>query len=424
MIDHYANQAEQDCKPQHEAINKMTETNQKRVLDAFKQHRISDSHFHSTSGYGYDDMGREGLEAIYAEIFGGEDALVRPQIVSGTHAISTALSGMLRPGDELLYITGHPYDTLEEVIGTRGAAHGSLKDFGVSYNEVPLAENGSIDFDGVRAAINGQTKVIGIQRSKGYDDRPSFTIHDIAQMVAFVKNIDESLIVFVDNCYGEFVEDQEPLHIGADVIAGSLIKNPGGGIVRAGGYIVGRHDLIEQCANRLTAPGLGKETGATFNMLQEMYQGLFLAPLIVSEALKGAVFTSRFLELLGFKTMPHYQAKRTDLIQSVELGDKDLMIALCQGIQTHSPVNSFVAPFPSAMPGYDHDVIMAAGTFIQGSSIELSADGPVIPPYMVFLQGGLTYAHVKIAVIQTIKDLTDQGYSFQGSQPERSGKYS
>ncbi|WP_217585529.1 aminotransferase class I/II-fold pyridoxal phosphate-dependent enzyme [Lentibacillus saliphilus] len=419
MIDNIAQQAEQDCKLQHEQVNQMAERNQKRVLEAFKLHRISDSHFHSTSGYGYDDIGRDGLEAVYASIFGGEDALVRPQIVSGTHAISTALSGVLRPGDELLYITGHPYDTLEEVIGTRGNASGSLKSFGITYNEVALSEDGTVDFDGIQKAIHSETKVIGIQRSKGYDDRPSFTIHDIAEMVHFVKQIREDLIIFVDNCYGEFVEDQEPLHVGADLIAGSLIKNPGGGIVRAGGYIVGREDLINQCANRLTAPGLGKETGATFNMLQEMYQGLFLAPLIVGEAVKGAIFTSRFLELLNFKTTPHYQSKRTDLIQSVTLNDKDLMVALCQAIQAQSPINSFVAPYPSDMPGYDHDVIMAAGTFIQGSSIELSADGPIKAPYIVFIQGGLTYAHVKIAVVEAIKDLISKGYPIQVSHIER-----
>ncbi|TQS75476.1 methionine gamma-lyase family protein [Ornithinibacillus gellani] len=410
MIEQLIQQAEADCMSIHHDINKRVELNQKRVLDAFKENRVSDSHFNSTSGYGYDDMGRDTLEAVYADVFGGEAALVRPQLVSGTHAISTALFGLLRPGDELLYITGKPYDTLEQVIGTTGDNTGSLKNFGVDYNEVPLQPDGGIDYDGIRKAINEHTKVIGIQRSKGYDDRPSFTIEAIADMIQYIRTIDPKLIVFVDNCYGEFVEEREPLHVGADVIAGSLIKNPGGGIVRAGGYIAGREELILQCANRLTAPGLGKEMGATFSLLQEMYQGFFLAPMIVGEALKGAVFSSRFLELCGYETSPHYQAKRTDLIQSVALHDKDRMIAFCQAIQEYSPVNSHFTPYPSDMPGYEDEVIMAAGTFIQGSSIELSADGPIREPYLVFIQGGLTYAHVKIAVVETVKKMQEMGF--------------
>jgi cystathionine beta-lyase family protein involved in aluminum resistance len=414
MIDEIVKQAEASCSKQHHEINSTVEINQKRVLNAFINHRISDSHFSSTSGYGYDDLGRDALEAVYADVFGGEDALVRPQIVSGTHAISTALFGLLRPGDELLYITGKPYDTLEEVIGIRGNNAGSLMDYQIKYNQIALNDNGTIDYDGIKRAVSSDTKVIGIQRSKGYDDRPSFTIDDIKEMVAFIKGIDEQLIVFVDNCYGEFVEAKEPMHVGADIIAGSLIKNPGGGIVRAGGYIVGSERLIEQCANRLTAPGLGKETGATFNMLQEMYQGFFLAPHIVGEALKGAVFTSRLLELLGYKTSPHYQTKRTDLIQSVTFNNPEHMIAFCQAIQQHSPVNSYVTPYASEMPGYDDKVIMAAGTFIQGSSIELSADGPIKAPYIAFVQGGLTYAHVKIALIESIKIMAEKGYLLHG----------
>ncbi len=414
MIDEIVKQAEASCSKQHHEINSTVEINQKRVLNAFINHRISDSHFSSTSGYGYDDLGRDALEAVYADVFGGEDALVRPQIVSGTHAISTALFGLLRPGDELLYITGKPYDTLEEVIGIRGNNAGSLMDYQIKYNQIALNDNGTIDYYGIKRAVSSDTKVIGIQRSKGYDDRPSFTIDDIKEMVAFIKGIDEQLIVFVDNCYGEFVEAKEPMHVGADIIAGSLIKNPGGGIVRAGGYIVGSERLIEQCANRLTAPGLGKETGATFNMLQEMYQGFFLAPHIVGEALKGAVFTSRLLELLGYKTSPHYQTKRTDLIQSVTFNNPEHMIAFCQAIQQHSPVNSYVTPYASEMPGYDDKVIMAAGTFIQGSSIELSADGPIKAPYIAFVQGGLTYAHVKIALIESIKIMAEKGYLLHG----------
>lgn len=410
MIDKLVYKAEIDCREQHEQISRIAEKNQKRVLDAFIKNRISDSHFNSTSGYGYDDLGREGLEAVYAETFGGEDALVRPQLVSGTHAISTALFGLLRPGDELIYITGKPYDTLHGVIGKGGSDTGSLRDFGVLYNEVPLTEEGSIDYPQVKEAISGKTKVVGIQRSKGYDDRPSFSIEEISKMVEFVKGIDSRIVIFVDNCYGEFVEEKEPLHVGADIMAGSLIKNPGGGIVRAGGYIAGRKDLVELCAHRLTAPGLGKETGATLHMLQEMYQGFFLAPHTVSEALKGAVLTARFLELAGFETSPAYNTVRTDLIQSVTFSDAEKMVAFCQAIQMNSPVNSYVTPYPSEMPGYDDKVIMAAGTFIQGASIELSADGPLRPPYTAFVQGGLTYAHVKIAVAAAVRFLESKGF--------------
>jgi len=407
MIEQFVRQAEKDCRAQFDKADKHVEINQERVLNAFRNKKVSDSHFNSTTGYGYDDAGREVLEAVYADVFGGEDALVRPQIVSGTHAITTALFGILRPGDELLYITGAPYDTLEEVVGTRGQNSGSLKDWGVLYNEAGLKADGSVDQELVKQLIRTETKVIGIQRSKGYQDRPSFTIAQIEEMIRFVKSINPELIVFVDNCYGEFVEDREPLHVGADLIAGSLIKNPGGGIVRAGGYIAGKHHLIEQCANRLTAPGLGKETGATQNMLQEMFQGFFLAPLIVGEALKGAVFTSRLLELAGYATAPHYQADRTDLIQSVTFGNSEEMIAFCQSIQEFSPVNAFVTPYPSSMPGYEDEVIMAAGTFIQGASIELTADGPIRPPYIAFIQGGLTLAHVKIAIRESLKKLLE-----------------
>ncbi|AXI09160.1 hypothetical protein CUC15_09575 [Oceanobacillus zhaokaii] len=410
MIEEIVKQAELDCSNEHQKMNEIVEINQKRVLDAFINNRISDSHFSSTTGYGYDDLGRDALESVYADVFGGEDALVRPQIVSGTHAIATTLFGLLRPNDQLIYITGKPYDTLEEVIGIRGNNAGSLKDYHIKYQEVSLGAEGAVDFLAVKRAITRDTKVIGIQRSKGYDDRPSFTINEIAEMVEFIKEIDSEIIIFVDNCYGEFVEVKEPLHVGVDIMAGSLIKNPGGGIVRAGGYIVGREDLIAQCANRLTAPGLGKETGATFNMLQEMYQGLFLAPHIVGQALKGAVFTARFLELIGFKTSPHYQADRTDLIQSVTFPDAEQMIAFCQEIQRNSPINSYVTPYPSEMPGYEDKVIMAAGTFIQGSSIELSADGPIRAPYTAFVQGGLTYEHVKIALIEAVKSLMNQGF--------------
>lgn len=408
MINELTNQAETDCQVRFTEINKMVEYNQRRVLEAFKTEQIGDHHFSSTDGYGYDDSGRDALEAVYANVFGGEDALVRPQLVSGTHAIATALFSLLRPGDELLYMTGSPYDTLEEVIGKRGNESGSLKEMHVSYDEVPLLAHGKVDFNEVAAAIKPTTKVIGIQRSKGYENRPSFTIAEIKEMIDFVKEIKKDVIVFVDNCYGEFVEAEEPLHVGADIIAGSLIKNPGGGLVRAGGYIAGKEELVHHAANRLTAPGLGKETGATLHMLQEMYQGFFLAPHIVGEALKGAVFSARLLELMKIKTTPHYLDKRTDIIQSMIFEDEELMIAFCQTIQENSPINSYVAPYPSEMPGYDEKVIMAAGTFIQGSSIELSIDGPIKSPYIAFMQGGLTYAHVKIAVVDTMKKLLER----------------
>src|SRR5690625_1741238 len=346
MIEQIAKQAEEDCSKQFEKINKIVEYNQKRVLDVFKKNHVSDTHFNSTSGYGYDDLGRETLEQVYADVFDAEAALVRPQIVSGTHAISTALFGILRPGDELLYITGAPYDTLEEVIGKRGNTPGSMKELGIAYDEVPLLEDNTVDFDTVKEKINERTKVIGIQRSKGYEDRPSFTIAQIEEMVNFVKGIDEELIIFVDNCYGEFVEDKEPLEVGVDIIAGSLIKNPGGGLVRAGGYIVGREDLVDAAANWLTAPGLGKEAGATLHMLQEMYQGFFLAPHIVGEALKGAIFTASMMNYFGVKTTPAYDDERTDIIQSMTFYDEKKMIAFCELIQANSPVNSYVAPYP------------------------------------------------------------------------------
>lgn len=408
-IEQLIQQAEQSCTTQFKQINDMVEKNQLKVLNGFQENHIGDHHFNSTDGYGYDDSGREHLEALYATVFGGEDALVRPQIVSGTHAISTALFSVLRPGDELLYITGSPYDTLEEVIGKRGDSGGTLKDYGITYNQVDLLEDGSVHFDAVKEAMHSKTKVIGIQRSKGYEDRPSFTIESIKEMIDFVKAIDKDVIVFVDNCYGEFVEELEPTQVGADIIAGSLIKNPGGGLVRAGGYIVGKEKFVLQAANRLTAPGLGKDAGATLHMLQEMYHGFFLAPHVVGEALKGAVFTANLLKLIGYETTPAYDKMRTDIIQSITFHDEEQMITFCEEIQKYSPVNSYVSPYPSDMPGYDEQVIMAGGTFIQGSSIELSVDGPIKPPYIAFLQGGLTYAHVKIAVSSAIRTLIEKG---------------
>ncbi|MCT2536405.1 methionine gamma-lyase family protein [Aquibacillus koreensis] len=405
-----ADEIELELDPQFKEIQKVAEQNQKRVLHAFRDQRVSDSHFNTTTGYGYDDYGRDALEGVYAQVFGGEDALVRPQIVSGTHAITTALFGVLRPGDELLYITGKPYDTLEKVIGTSEKNTGSLKNFGIDFKSIGLMDNGEIDYNNVQKNMHENTKMIGIQRSKGYDDRPSFTIKQIEEMIKFVKEIKQDVIVFVDNCYGEFVELLEPNHVGADLIAGSLIKNPGGGIVRSGGYIVGRKDLVELAANRLTAPGLGKETGASLGMLQEMFQGLFLAPHVVSEAVKGAVFSSRFLTALGFDTSPSHDAYRTDLIQSVKFSSADQMISFCQSIQHASPVNAYVTPYPSSMPGYTDEVIMAAGTFIQGASLELTADGPIRPPYIAFVQGGLIYVHVKLALIEAVLQMDEKGF--------------
>lgn len=410
MLEQIARKLEQQCEPYFEQVDEVVYKNQRKVLAAFQEEHVGDHHFSSTDGYGYDDSGRDVLEAVYANVFGGEDALVRPQIVSGTHAISTALFAMLRPGDELLYMTGAPYDTLEEVIGKRGNTSGSMKELGISYNEVALLEDNSVDFKGVEAAIHEKTKVVGIQRSKGYEDRPSFTIAEIKEMVDFVKGINEDIIIFVDNCYGEFVEEQEPLEVGADIIAGSLIKNPGGGLVRAGGYIVGKEKLVDDAAHWLTAPGLGKDAGPTLDMLQEMFQGFFLAPHIVGEALKGAIFTASMMEHFDIKTSPAYDDDRTDIIQSMTFEDENKMIYFCEQIQANSPVNSYVAPYPSEMPGYDEKVIMAAGTFIQGSSIELSIDGPIRPPYITFLQGGLTYAHVKIAIIETMKSFIEKAY--------------
>ena len=400
---------EQQIKPIHEKIDQRIEENQFRVLQSYQKHRVSDSHFIPSTGYGYDDIGRDTLEKIYADVFGGEAGLVRPQIISGTHAISIALFGVLRPGDELLYITGKPYDTLEEIVGIRGSGIGSLKEFNIDYNAVLLNSEGKVDFAAVKNAIKPNTKMIGIQRSKGYANRPSFTINEIKEMISFVKAIKEDLVVFVDNCYGEFVEDIEPCHVGADLMAGSLIKNPGGGIVKTGGYIVGKKQWVEACSYRMTSPGIGAEAGASLYSLQEMYQGFFLAPHVVGQALKGAVFTSAILEHFMMNTDPKWDANRTDLIQSVQFDDPNKMIEFCQAIQFSSPINSYVTPYPSYMPGYEDDVIMAAGTFIQGASIELSADGPIRPPYTAYVQGGLTYSHVKIAVCSALDRLISKG---------------
>jgi len=402
-------EVEEQIKDVHSSIDRIIDYNQLKVLKSFQKFRVSDTHFYPSTGYGYDDIGRDTLEEVYADVFRAEAGLVRPQIISGTHAISTALFGVLRPGDELLYITGKPYDTLEEIVGIRGSGVGSLKEFNISYNSVSLLEDGSPNYEAIKNSISERTKMIGIQRSKGYSNRPSFTIAEIKKMIEFVKEIKNDVIVFVDNCYGEFVEEMEPTEVGCDLMAGSLIKNPGGGLAKTGGYIVGKKELVEMCAYRLTSPGIGKEAGASLYSLQEMYQGFFLAPHIVGQALKGAIFTSALLEKLGMNTNPSWNSKRTDLIQSVEFHDKEQMIEFCQAIQYASPVNSHVTPYPSYMPGYSDDVIMAAGTFIQGASIELTADGPIRPPYTVYVQGGLTYSHVKLAICIAIDRLIEKG---------------
>lgn len=408
QLETLVNEVEEQIKEVHQAIDKRIDTNQFRVLSSFQNHRVSESHFIPSTGYGYDDNGRDTLESIYAEVFGGEAGLVRPQIISGTHAISTALFGILRPGDELLYITGKPYDTLEEIVGIRGEGIGSLREFNIGYNSVELLPNGQPDYEKIATSIHANTKMIGIQRSKGYATRPSFPIAEIEKMIAFVKEIKEDVVVFVDNCYGEFVEDLEPCHVGADLMAGSLIKNPGGGIAKTGGYIVGKEEFVKACSYRMTSPGIGAEAGASLYSLQEMYQGFFLAPHVVGQSLKGAIFTAAMLERLEMNSSPSWNTKRTDLIQSVQFDDKDKMIAFCQAIQYASPINSHVTAYPNYMPGYEDDVIMAAGTFIQGASIELTADGPIRPPYVAYVQGGLTYSHVKIAICIAINRLLEQ----------------
>ncbi len=398
---------EKELRPYFDQIEHNALIAQEHVLDAFHEVKITESDLIGTTGYGYDDVGRDHLEDVYSKVFKAEDSLVRPQIISGTHAITLALNSQLKYGDELLYITGTPYDTLLEVIGINGNGIGSFIEQGITYREVPLKQN-EIDIHSVLENINENTKVIAIQRSKGYSSRPSLTIAQIEQAINAIKETYPDKIVFVDNCYGEFVEDKEPIEIGADLIAGSLIKNPGGGLAKIGGYISGKADLIERCAYRLTAPGIGKEAGASLGSLPEMYQGFFLAPHVVSQSLKGALFTSRLLEKLNMTTTPHYQDKRTDIIQSVTFETKAQMIAFCQSIQHASPINAHFSPMPSYMPGYEDDVIMAAGTFIQGSSIELTADGPIRPPYEAYIQGGLTYEHVKIAITRAVQHLIKQ----------------
>ena len=389
-------------------IDEVAEYNQLKVLTALQKNKVSDIHFAATSGYGYNDLGRETLEQVYADVFHTEDALVRPQITCGTHALALALSSNLLPGDELLSISGKPYDTLEEVIGIRPSV-GSLKEYGVRYAQVDLLPDGEFDFEGIRNAINEKTKMIEIQRSKGYQTRPTLSVEKIGKAIAFVKAIKPDIICMVDNCYGEFVERAEPSDVGADMVVGSLIKNPGGGLAPIGGYLAGTRKCIERAAYRLSAPGLGKEVGATLGIMQSFYQGLFLAPTVVAGALKGAIFAANIYERLGFKVVPDSTESRHDIIQAVEFGKPEYVIAFCRGIQAAAPVDSFAAPEPWDMPGYDSPVIMAAGAFVQGSSIELSADGPIKPPYAVYFQGGLTWYHAKTGILKSLQQIVDEG---------------
>lgn len=395
-------------RPRFDEIDRVAEYNQAKVIAAMQKNRVNVACFAGTTGYGYNDVGRDTLERVYADCFHTEAALVRPQITCGTHALTIALSANLLPGDELLSPVGRPYDTLEEVIGIRESAC-SLKEYGVSYAEVPLKADGSIDYDGVRAAINERTKLVTIQRSKGYATRPTLSVKQIGELIAFVKSIRSNIICMVDNCYGEFVERIEPSEVGADMIVGSLIKNPGGGLAPCGGYIAGTKECVEQAAYRLSSPGLGKEVGATLGVNQSFYQGLFLAPTVVAGALKGAIFAANAYEKLGYKVIPDSTESRHDIIQAVELNTPEALIAFCQGIQAAAPVDSFVSPEPWAMPGYDSDVIMAAGAFVQGSSIELSADGPLRPPYTAFFQGGLTWYHAKYGIMMSMQKLYEAG---------------
>ncbi|MDY4194542.1 MAG: methionine gamma-lyase family protein [Bariatricus sp.] len=404
----YGLEIEAGLKDRFAEIDRMAEFNQLKVLHAMQEAKVSSECFNYASGYGYSDFGRDTLEQVYANVFHTEDALVRPQITCGTHALALALSANLRPGDELLSIAGKPYDTLEEVIGIRPST-GSLAEYGITYRQVDLLQDGSFDYDKIREAINEKTKLVTIQRSKGYQTRPSFSVDQIGEGIAFVKKIKPELICMVDNCYGEFVEEKEPSDVGADMVVGSLIKNPGGGLAPIGGYIAGRKDLIEQCAYRLTSPGLGKEVGASLGVMQSFYQGLFLAPTVVAGALKGAVFAANIYEKLGYPVIPNGSEPRHDIIQALTLGTPEGVIAFCQGIQAAAPVESYVTPVPWAMPGYDSEVIMAAGAFVQGSSIELSADGPIKPPYAVYFQGGLTWEHAKFGILMSLQKLYDAG---------------
>lgn len=400
----FCDRIEKNLKERFQEIDQVAEYNQLKVLKAMQKNKVSDIHFAATTGYGYNDLGREVLESVYADTFHAEAALVRPQLTCGTHALTIALAANLRPGDEVLSPVGKPYDTLEGVIGIGdNNAPGCLKEYGITYAQVDLLEDGEFDWDGIRAAIKDNTKLITIQRSKGYQTRPTLSVQRIGQLISFVKEIKPDVICMVDNCYGEFVETIEPTDVGADMCVGSLIKNPGGGLAPIGGYIVGKEAYIDQCAYRLTAPGLGKEVGATLGLNQQLFQGFFMAPQVVSGALKGAIFAANIYEKLGFSVVPNGTETRHDIIQAVTLGTAEGVVAFCEGIQAAAPVDSYVVPEPWAMPGYHSDVIMAAGAFIQGSSIELSADAPIEPPYAVYFQGGLTWYHAKYGIMMSLE---------------------
>jgi len=390
-------------------LQEIEDYNHAKVLRAFKKNRVSEYHFHGTTGYGYHDSGRAALENVFADVFGTEKALVRAQIVSGTHAIAMALFGILRPGDELICAAGAPYDTLEEVIGIRGQKAGSLRDWGVSYQEIALNNDGTIDEHALRQAISEKTKMVSIQRSRGYSLRPALTVNNIRSAIELVHSIRADIVCFVDNCYGEFVECLEPTDVGADLMAGSLIKNPGGGLAPMGGYLVGRANLVDLAATRLTAPGIAAEVGASPIGHRLLFQGLYMAPHVVTEALKGAVFAAKLFSNLGFDTTPGYAACRSDIIQALILGSEERMVAFCRGLQKFSPVDSHVSPEPSGMPGYSDRVIMAGGTFVQGSTIELGADGPLREPFVLYLQGGLAHSHVKMGVLGAVQEMYNRG---------------
>ena len=404
----YGEKALEKLQGRFAEVDKIAEYNQAKVLSAMQKNRVSAACFAATTGYGYDDVGRDNLEKVYADVFHTEAALVRPQITCGTHALTVALSANLLPGDELLSPVGLPYDTLQEVIGIRPSPC-SLAEYGVSYRQADLLADGSFDYDGIRSAINEKTKLITIQRSKGYATRPTFSVAQIGELITFCKSIKPDVLVMVDNCYGEFVETIEPSDVGADMVVGSLIKNPGGGLAPIGGYICGTEECVSRCAYRLSAPGLGQEVGANLGIMPALYQGFFLAPTVVAGAEKGAIFAANLYEPLGFRCVPNAQESRHDIIQAVELGSEEGMIAFCKGIQAAAPVDSFATPLPWEMPGYNDKVIMAAGAFVQGSSIELSADGPIRPPYAVYFQGGLTWDHAKIGILMSLQQMVNAG---------------
>lgn len=404
----YGNKILEDLKERFDAIEETAEYNQLKVLRAMQKEQVSEACLMGTTGYGYNDLGRDTLEQVYAGVFHTEDALVRPQITCGTHALALALMSNLRPGDELLSPVGKPYDTLEEVIGIR-PSKGSLAEYGVTYRQVDLLEDGSFDYENIKKSINEKTRLVTIQRSKGYQTRPTLSVERIGELIAFIKKIKPDVICMVDNCYGEFVEKREPSDVGADMVVGSLIKNPGGGLAPIGGYIAGKKECVENAAYRLTSPGLGKEVGASLGILSSFYQGFFLAPTVTAGALKGAIFAANIYEKLGFAVVPDGQESRHDIIQAVTFGTPEGVIAFCQGIQAAAPVDSHVTPEPWEMPGYDADVIMAAGAFVSGSSIELSADGPIKPPYAVYFQGGLTWQHAKFGILKSLQSLVDKG---------------